>query len=248
MPLNLFLIQARLKSGNRMTFDAYSLKARIAPAFISVILPIMVFNHFYTSAAFARFVSDVLALKIAVNISISLVLLVFAAEVGRFISKNVFERLYFKQELWMPTTNFLLFSDRTYSDDYKLKLHKKIYSDFKVKLKTEAEEVQNELLARTKIVETMALIRKKLHGNKFLLQHNIEYGAMRNLVGGSLLGLILSLVNILFFKYASSVSMAVNISIITAILYSIILVLSRFIFDFYGVNYAKVLFREYCGK
>jgi hypothetical protein len=230
-----------------MKFDAYSLKARIAPAFISIIIPVMVFNHFYTSEEFAKFVGDVLAYKIAANFTISAVLLFFVAEGARFVSKQIFERLYFKQELYMPTTNFLLFSDHTYSPDYKTRMRKKISTEFKLQLSSEAEETSDPTLARTKIVETMALIRKKLHGNKFLLQHNIEYGAIRNLIGGSAIGLLISLSNIIFFKFIFAIRTAVAISIATALVYAFIVLISRILFNFYGANYAKVLFREYCG-
>jgi hypothetical protein len=231
-----------------MKVDAYSLKARIAPAFISIIIPVMVFNHFYTSKEFAKFVGDVLAYKIAANITISVILLFFVAEAARFISKHVFEKLYFKKELYMPTTNFLLFSDSTYSRDYKVRMRKKIFSDFKIHLSSEDEEAADEMLARTKNVETMALIRKKLRGNKFLLQHNIEYGAVRNLIGGATIGLVVSLLNIVFFKYEIFNGMAVSISIVTAVVYAVTIGLSRFLFNFYGANYAKILFAEYNSK
>ena len=230
-----------------MKLDAYSLKARIAPAFVSIIIPVMVFNHFYTSVEFAKFVGDVLAYKIAANVTISVILLFYVAEAGRFISKNFFEKRYFKQELYMPTTNFLLFSDSGYSPEYKMRMRKKLFSDFKSRLSSEEEEIADEMMARTKIVEIMALIRKKLHGNKFLLQHNIEYGAIRNLIGGSAIGFFISLTNIMFFEYVVPAKTAVIISVVTALLYAIIIGLSRVLFDFYGVNYAKVLFREYCG-
>jgi hypothetical protein len=37
-----------------MKFDEYSLKARIVPTFFSIIIPIIVFNHFYVSEEFSN--------------------------------------------------------------------------------------------------------------------------------------------------------------------------------------------------
>lgn len=228
-----------------MKFDSYTLKGRIVPAFFSIILPIMVFNHFYLSSEFSKFIGDILGAKLFSNISISLVCLYFLSEFGRTIGKNIFEKYYFKDESKMPTTNFMMFSDDTYSNDYKIQFRQKVKSEFKVTLLTEKEEKSDESLARTKIVETMALIRKKLHNNKFLLQHNTEYGMIRNAIGGSVFGIIFSLFNIIFFKYCFIALTAVYINMFLFIIYLLLILFSKILINFYGNNYAKILFREY---
>ncbi|WP_157197859.1 hypothetical protein [Methylomonas koyamae] len=224
------------------------MKARIMPAFFSMIIPIMVFNHFYVSEEFSRFVGGVLGAKLVSNISISMICLYFLSEIGRMLSKNIFQRFYFKEELYMPTTNYLMFSDKTYSQQHKIKIRNKIFSDFRINLSTADEESADEHDARTKIVETMALIRKKLMGNKFLLQHNIEYGAMRNVIGGSVLGILLSIFNLIFFSLVIKINLAYYISIATLGIYFLLVIFSKIIIDFYGNNYAKILFREYLGN
>ncbi len=230
-----------------MVFSAYALKGRILPAIFSIILPIMVFNHFFVSEEFAKFVGGVLGAKIISNLTISGVCLYFLSETGRLFGKNVFERAYFKEESQMPTTTFMMFGDKTYSDDYKNKFRDKVSHDFNIKLPTKKEETKDENSARTRIVETMALIRKKLHKNSFLLQHNIEYGAMRNVIGGAVLGICFSIINIVFFSTYVKIYLAVLISICTLLTYLMLIAFSKVIIGFYGKNYAKVLFREYIG-
>lgn len=88
-----------------MKFDSYSLKGRIIPAFLSIIIPIMVFNHFYVSEEFSKFVGDVFGAKLISNLTLSVVFLVFLSEFGRLIGKNVFERSFFNDERNMPTTS-----------------------------------------------------------------------------------------------------------------------------------------------
>lgn len=229
-----------------MKFNTYSLKGRIAPAFVSIILPIMVFNHFFVSDEFSKAVGEILGAKLISNLTISTICLYFLSEFGRLIGKNVFERIYLKDESRMPTTNFMMFSDKTYSDDYKMKIREKIKSDFDVKLPKD-EELKNETLARTKIVEAMALIRKKLKGNKFLFQHNVEYGIMRNAIGGAVFGALFALLNIIFFYFVIKVDLAIFISIGLFVIYSLLLSCSKVVINFYGRNYAKILFREYMG-
>lgn len=230
-----------------MKFDTYTLKGRIAPAFFSIILPIMVFNHFFVSEELSKAVGEILGVKLISNLTISTICLYFLSEFGRLIGKNVFERIYFKDESKMPTTNFMMFSDKTYSNDYKMKIREKIRSDFDVILLKKEEEKKDEVLARTRIVETMALIRKKLKGNKFLFQHNVEYGVMRNAIGGAVLGAFFSLLNIIFFNFVEKVEMAVFVSIGLFIIYLLLLLFSKVVINFYGRNYAKILFREYVG-
>ncbi len=230
-----------------MKFDVYKLKGRIAPAIFSIIIPIFIFNHFFVSEEFSKFVNEFTGSHILSNLTISGICLYFLSEIGRLLGKNVFEKAFFKEELHMPTTNFLLFSDSVFSEQHKQRIREKIKSDFDINLPTMNEEQVDELSTRRKIVEVMALIRKKLHGNKFLLQHNIEYGAMRNTIGGSTIGAILSLWNVYFFSTVMESNIPKYISILTFGIYFLLLVFSKTIIRFYGRNYAKILYREYMG-
>ncbi|WP_140414174.1 hypothetical protein [Bathymodiolus platifrons methanotrophic gill symbiont] len=228
-----------------MKFDKYSLKARIIPAFFSIIIPIMIFNNFYISEELYKFMDNVLFAKFVSNISMFLICLYYLSEAGRFISKNIFEKIYFKDEMYMPTTNYLLFQNTKYSSSFKKRIHNKVLSDFGIKLLSSKKEILDENEARRKIVETMALIRKKLRKNAFLVQHNIEYGAMRNTIGGSVLGALFSIFNIIFFKFYFESNLAVYISISTLIIYLLFIIFSKVIVNFYGNNYAKIIYREY---
>ena len=231
-----------------MKIDAYALKARYAPALLTIIIPVMVFNHFFVSAEFSKFAGELMGAKLCSNLTISAVCLYYLSEFGRIMGKNVIEKRYFRDESEMPTTNFLMHSDDTYSSEYKQKFRDGVHSEFGLGLPNLNDEAADESATRARIVEAMALVRKKLKDNEFLLQHNIEYGAMRNAIGGALLGAILSLINIWFFSRIVPHELAVTLSVVTLILYLLLLALSKVIVNFYGRNYAKVLFREFMGS
>lgn len=215
------------------------------PAIVAAI-PVFVFNYFFINHQLDGFIDGVLKPKLIFNISISIAILYFFSEACRFIGKNWFERRYFSKEEKMPTTNFLLYSDNHYSEQFKDKIREKIFSDFSIPLPSKQNELTSELSeTRKKIVEVMALIRKKLHINKFLLQHNIEYGALRNLIGGSPLGALFSVFNILFFSLYFKIKLVVYISVGMLALYLLIILLSKVIMEFYADNYARTLYREY---
>ncbi len=228
-----------------MKFDQYELKARVIPAVFSMILPVLIFNHFVVSDKLADFLDYIEGVKILSNITISGVLLYFISQFGRVIGKELFEKSFYVDEIRMPTTDMLMFSNHVYSEQHKMKIRKKISCDFGVELPTYEEESLNEVAARTRIVETMALIRKKLEGNKFLLQHNIEYGAMRNAIGGSVIGFGFSIINIIVFLYVVPLDLALLLSFVTATVYFMMIILSKILMNFYGRSYAKILFREF---
>lgn len=231
-----------------MKFDKYSLIGRAIPAFVSMIVPIIVFNYFYASKEFTALIGEIMGVKIFANISIPIVCLFILSQLGRMIGKNVFEKSYFKDEKLMPTTQFLLFSDKNLSEQYKSKIRNKMETDFDIKLLSRKEEAKDIEESRTRIVETMALVRRNLHKNEFLLQHNIEYGAMRNLIGGSVIGLLICIFNIVFFKKFVVHDLAATISVFLFIFYGILIAFSKKIITFYGIRYAKIIFTEYLNK
>lgn len=231
-----------------MKFDKYSLTGRVIPAFVSMIIPIIVFNYFYASEEFAAFVGEIMEVKIVANITVPIVCLFILSQFGRMIGKNVFEKIHFKDEKLMPTTQFLLFSDNTFSEQYKLKIRNKMDTDFGIKLLSKKEEDKDIEESKKIIVEAMALVRRKVHENKFLLQHNIEYGAMRNLIGGSVIGLLICVFNIVFFEHFFINELASNISVFILFFYGVLILLSKKIITFYGNRYAKVMFTAYLSK
>lgn len=231
-----------------MKLDAYSLKARFLPALATAVVPATIFNYFYVSEEFSRFMGYMLGMKFLSTVSLSFIFIIYLSEFARTIAKGIFEARFFNDELSMPTTMFMLFKDKTYSDDYKAAFRKRIKSDFDLALASKEQEDADEQDARRKIVESMALVRKKLHKNAFLLQHNIEYGAMRNAIGGSVIGLVICAWNIYFFQVVADNDLAVHLSLFFGVIYLLLLVFSRFILRLYGKSYARTLFREYVGQ
>lgn len=223
----------------------YSLKARYFPAVISI-LPIVVFNYFYLSPYIAGLLNDFNGVSLVVsNVSIPAIAIYFVVQLNRFTSKELFEKRIFKDELHMPTTNLMLFSTKFLTDDLKEALRRKIKHDFGVVLLGKTEEAGNEKLARKKIVEAMAQVRLKVKNGRLVLQHNIEYGFVRNLLGGSIFGVLSSIWNIIFFDEINHNDFAFKISAVMLVAFTLILLFNKIILESFGYNYAKVLINEY---
>lgn len=181
------------------------------------------------------------------NITISIVLLYLLMQINRFLGKFLFEKNMFKNELEMPTTNFLLFSNTEFSEEYKIKIREQIKSDFQIELPNEFMENQNIIETRKRVVEAVGLIRQKVKNGRLLLQHNIEYGFARNLIGGAIIGLMMSVFDIIYF-YNNADKLIGGISIALSILFSILLIIHKPIIKHLGNQYAKRLFQEYLQK
>ena len=220
-------------------FSKYSIQARIFPAIICAI-PALFFQYFFLSKLISSFLIFLGELSFVGDITISVVVIYFFSQVNRFLSKVFFE----KEEAYMPTTDFLLFSNQEYSDNFKRNIYRKLEDDFGMGMPSEREQSDDESGSRKRIAEAMSLARKKVGSGKLLLQHNIEYGFWRNLIGGSILALVFSVLDVVF-SFAFSYGVVLVASIILVIAYLFILMTNRFIIDKHGKLYARVLMQEY---
>jgi hypothetical protein len=183
-------------------------------------------------------------LPIIVHLGLSAAVLFLCVQVNRLIAKEIFQRLYFKEELFMPTTSHLLYSNRFYETESKNEIRARIKRSYGIDLLNKDEEKENELKARKLIAGAVSQIRISLNGNKMLLQHNIEYGFWRNLIGGSLLAVCFCIA-IYFYGLDAHTNDLKLTGIICFIVYLIPVLLSKLIIRSYGKYYAKILFEQF---
>jgi len=227
-----------------MRFNKYNLIARVYPAILCS-LPILVLNFFFLSAHTGEFLSSIEGYKWVGGIAFSAVLIYLLAQVGRFIGKEVFEKINFSDELNMPTTQLLLHSDKTYSSEQKMNIHSKIANDFNMAVCTIEQESLDETGARRIIVDCVSLIRGRVKDGRLLLQHNIEYGFVRNLIGGSAVAVFIAIFNLVVFGYFIEEVLPFYISLFLAITYLLIIMIGGKVIQRYGLRYAKILIQEY---
>jgi hypothetical protein len=224
-------------------FNEYELKARLFPAFLAM-FPIVLFSHFYLYQKIPQFIDSVIMAKIFSDISILAIFFYAVMQFSRFVSKKFLQDNFFQGELHFPTTEYLLYSSDKYSVDRKEKIREKIKNDFGISLFEKNEEANNETEARKKINEAVALIRGKVRDGRLLLQHNIEYGFIRNLIGGLAIAIPFGLFDFFFFMTQKN-TVAVIISGIIFLIYFAVLTFGKAILKYYAYNYADVLYNEY---
>lgn len=180
---------------------------------------------------------------VAGDISLIAVLIYLLSQINRVVSKTFFE-----DKSKFPTTEMLMPSSRDISSEFRQKIERKIQTDFQLSLPNLTDERLSIENTKTRIKEIVHLIINKVGNGKLLLQHNIEYGFARNIVGGSVIAFIVALLCGLTFSLITKNAIAYIISTILSICYLIPIIFSKIILDHYSKEYARILFREYLGN
>ncbi|HTA77045.1 MAG TPA: hypothetical protein VK791_07805 [bacterium] len=222
-------------------FSKYGIVARIFPTIIGLI-PLFIFQYFYLRNLLN--VNSVWAATIG-NASFSTILIYTFNQYFVRIPSKIFEDWLFKKKLYFPTTNFLMYSDGEYSDELKNNIRQKIRDEFSLKLPNKSEEKRDEKSARKRINEANRLMIGKVQDGYLVLQHNIEYGFVRNLWGASLVGSIGAL---LLISVSAHEGFLRIVGAILAIAYCVYLAFGFLVIKYFGRAYACKLIEEYVGR
>lgn len=225
-------------------WDAYERKAVVAPA-ILILLPYAVLHYYYLNPALDGFEHVFDVLRTLTKVALPFIFFYFVTSVARLIGKGVFERLYFKKSLYLPTTDFLLYANKELSKSYKKAIRIKIEGLYPIKLLSESKEAADEAEARRTIVDAVGYIKNQVRDSFLLKRHLIQYGFWRNLVGGSVIGLLISAGNLILFKYVEPQPAAWWLSCFMAVGYAALLISSKWAIDYLGRLYARRLFEEF---
>lgn len=227
-----------------MKVDSYTIKARIFPALLSA-LPFFVLHFYYLSPRLGQFWGAFLALKIGSDATLLIAAVFLLMQLSRYLSKELFENRIFADGYSLPTTDYLLHGDSHYSHDYTKHVHARIKEEFGIIIPSERGELADVGRSRQIIQEAVSHIRAKVGAGRLTLQHNAEYGFIRNLVGGAVIALVVCGINILVFITVATNKPATVISVVLALAYLSILLLSKKLITSFGHSYARILIQEY---
>lgn len=224
--------------------NSYYLKARLFPTVLTSIPAIILYYKFVAVLYYDKLENIYSALPTVTNFLLSSAIIFLLVQINRLLSKEIFQRLYFKDEIYMPTTNLLLKSNNDLEVSIKQKLEDKIKAEFDIILLSTVEESNDEPRARKLITTTVSQIRNSLRDNSLLLQHNIEYGFFRNLIGGSFLAFVISLI-IVGTSHCIGDTATRSLGWILTIIYFVPILFSKVIINRYGKYYAKILYEQF---
>lgn len=227
-----------------MAVNNYYFKARLFPTVLTSIPVIILYNKFVSILYHDKLEKIFLLLPWFTDIILSSAIIFLLVQVNRFLSKEIFQRLYFKDEKNMPTTNILLKSNNELEISIKQKIEDKIKTKFGIDLLSITDESSDESRARKLITTVVSQIRNVLRDNTLLLQHNIEYGFFRNLIGGSFLAFVISIIIVILSYHTHDLTIR-NLGWILTIVYFVPILCSKLIINRYGKYYAKILYEQF---
>lgn len=231
-----------------MKLDTYFVLARLAPAMICAV-PFFVLYFFFLEPILGPFFQALIQFKWVGNLSTLTAFVLLLVLVGRSIAKDIFERYWFRSdETRMPTSDFLLHSSQEYTPGFKAGIHDKIKSDFGITVLSAEAEADSEGTARRVIAEAVSLIRQKVKNGRLVLQHNMEYGFFRNLIGCAVIAVTISLLNVWVFSSIAPNSVALKLSIVMSVGYLLPILFSKALMRAHGKRYARVLIQEYLAQ
>lgn len=224
-------------------FNIYTIYARFFPAILSA-LPLFVLWFFLSDNIQVRELGGyLLSLKFYGGITLSIVFLYFYAQVLRITSK-VIEQKHFHSNTGFPTTYLMTYTDKTFSKSYKDKYRQSVKRDFKIDLLSETEEVADFVEAKKRLDEVAKLIKVKIKSGYLVLNQNVWYGFVRNLIGGSLYSVLFCTINIIVgAKYNNS--LLIISSIILFPVYAAMLLFYKQILTQTAEAYANQLIAEF---
>lgn len=220
------------------------MKARLAPTLLTSI-PLLTIYYFGFSDTLIGYIDFLKDFKWIGDLVLSTAIIFLLMQINRFISKELFQNIFFNGELKFPTTTTLLNKSKSLPEGIKSKIRDKIKETYQIDLLNQEDEEKDEKEARSTIVSAVGQIRNSLREDKMVKQHNIEYGFMRNFIGGSTLAVIASILGIYIFEEYKPIDLPYKICIGLCIFYSLFILLSKYILKRYAENYSLVLFNQF---
>lgn len=218
-------------------FDEYNLKARIYPTIVGL-LPVFLFIYF-----FLHDLNKINAiLSFLGSSALTIIILTFLSDIVRNLGKYM-ELKMFNNELFFPTTEFLLHANQELSKEKRFSIHDKV-GKYGCLLCSVEEERNDETAARKKIKEAIGIIRQKVGDGRLVLGFNIRYGFWRNLIGVSLFSFAISFFGLAFFLLHNNYTVCLIFTSFS-LFYIGIFIFRKALLKFFGYQYAEQLFLEF---
>lgn len=227
-----------------MSQNRYFLQAHLLPALLTAIPALIFFNTLMSPELKLFFMELPLLLK-GTGLTFSVALVFLWVQLNKLSGRIIFQKLIFKGELYMPTTNYLLYKSSYFTPEIKRLIRLRIEALFSLRLYNQKKERKDEINARKQICIAVSQIRELLRNNQMLLRHNIDYGFFKNLLSGCLPAFLLSGIGFLAAEYLPELLPFKGTFAALTLIYLLPLLFCRSILRHFGHYYSKILYEQF---
>ena len=227
-----------------MTLE-YTLKARLAPTALAAPPLLLLCDSVFDVQANQWIQSNTMVLLFGQGAATA-ALVFLMIQVNRLIGLEIFQRWLSKDELNFPTTRMLLPNNLEMSASHRSSINKKLLHDFQVGLLP--NEMGDTEQVRRHNADLVGRVRIFVGSPQKLLQHNIEYGFFRNLIGASVPVVIVGLVSAFLYSENLLSQWIYQVALAYAFIAGALICFSRRLMNRLGLHYARVLFQTYLEK
>ena len=227
---------------SKKIFNTYFFIARLFPTvIISVPLLILLWRVDKISNLHEIF-TYLSKIEIIANVTFTIILWYALTLIVRFPARKIEDEIFIKLD-GFPSTYLMLYSNGTYTKQYKDKFRKSIENKFKYKLLNKKSEIKNINRAKKSLDEAMGLVREATRGDEMLLKYNSWYGFYRNLTGGILYTIMFCFCNLFIFGSILQINSIYYFHLSILILCTVYLLFGKRFLIMSGEDYAKQLHR-----
>lgn len=176
-------------------YKVYERRARLYPVIVSMLPPLILLILFGSKIAslFTK-LEEIWNIAIAIipATAITGALTYGLKTLARTTSKFIFQfPLFLEDESKMPTTELLLWKNKSLSKKNKAQIHDNIKNNVGLELMNHEEEQADESEARLLIVDAVKQIRERTRDNLILFNYNCNFGFIRNYMGANIWALLI---------------------------------------------------------
>ncbi len=224
--------------------DSYTYLARLFPTLLTNV-PTVVMIYYLTLDPKAQGVIEyILGIKIG-GLALLTVIIYGVSHIQRAIGKGIAEVVF---KGGMPSTYLMLYGNQKYSAEFKERYSRNVKRLFQINLLTEEQERLNGNEARLRLKEAGKQVILFMDKGKLIFQHNVWFGFMRNLMGGSVIAVSVSFANIVLAIGYIKEPVLMNLGILGVVSFGLVLLFSKPLLTQFGEAYADQLLQEFQSK
>ncbi len=229
-----------------MKYNKYKIYAIYFPSIISTLPLVLLIFHFENSEVVKSINGLLISMKHIFGVLGSAVLIFLLSSVIREFGRYI-EKVHYKSKLYFPSNTLMLYKNNSISEQMKFSYRTKLNTDYGYIFPSIEEELSNPQKSLVILNEASKMLATEFQSDEQILEANISYGFVRNLIGGLFISIPCTLLSLLIGMYYKDLFLT-QASLILLSVYVIILLCNKLWLNNNSKRYAEKLFSKYLAR